>query len=1031
MQFLPNGPDIPADLIAAQERGETLFICGAGISRTAGLPLFRGLVKGVYRELGEDWSPHPAEREGMESAEYDRVLRSLERRLAASGLPGARGMRDRIRAAVRAGLAPPAGADLTNHLALLKLSRDEESRSRLLTTNFDTLFERAWWDAHQERIASHAGPAMPQPKVDSFTGVLHLHGRLADDHAELHLDETALILTSSEFGDAYLRSGWASRYVYDLVRACTVVMVGYQADDPPMRYLLEVLEADRERYPDLHQVYALVPAQPDQYEEKRALWCAKGVEPILYTPSSDGDHSSLYDTLREWWRYADDPTAWRREALRGIVDKKPDNSDGQAIAAAVTLLGHGDASELLGELSPDAAWLTELEKRRVFDDPERARPGPWIASRIDDPDMIRACAELRRLDDQSRWVIASAIEAPGMKLSAVRKKAWRLLLRCKIAAHRPNLHAPWFAALQRLETGEIDYEARHFVTEAVKPVLEITRRTWWPGMSKSQNDLETVNGLIHVDFRSDDYPHANEIFVRWPQELEQEVALFRTLDRTLTAVLEEAADAGFLDGWDRASGDVPSVAPHTQNAYHTGFYPITRVLADLWARIAEKNPDQARALTLGWTKASFLLLNRLHLYALASREIFSTHEAAQAVRSLDDRSFWAAGARVEIMRLLISRWVEFGDEDRCALEMRICRGVPRELYPADGFDDERWESFNDGEVFKRLKRIDASDGVLSADSVAKIDLISRRHPRWVASSGDRDDFQVWHGGVVTGPRGDPELLTAIADDHLVQEAMRLQEEQYFAERDLWSVFCQADPDRALRGLQARTQTGDWDKEAWEGLLWAAHQKGEVQFQHELADTLLQAPKVAFKPFLASTVAWLQQRREELSNPDQAGGPRYFKLWDKLADLAYSGAENDDPQQSDQDLLNSSWGQPGGKLAWALWEKLYSSDPTPGCGFGPEFRPRFDRAVDARGKPGLLERVALSQRLPYLDLVDPAWTAEKLVPRFAWTDPDAGSLWQARAYDQIGSPASSMPSNLHFCKSSRDESTPPAKAAFHL
>ena len=95
---------------------------------------------------------------------------------------------------------------------------------------------------------------MPQPKVSGFAGVLHLHGRLAD--AGLDLKETDLVLTSAEFGDAYLRSGWASRYVYDLVRTHALVLVGYQADDPPMRYLLEALEADRERYPDLQQVYA-------------------------------------------------------------------------------------------------------------------------------------------------------------------------------------------------------------------------------------------------------------------------------------------------------------------------------------------------------------------------------------------------------------------------------------------------------------------------------------------------------------------------------------------------------------------------------------------------------------------------------------------------------------------------------------------------------------------------------------------------------------------------------------------------------
>jgi hypothetical protein len=93
MKFLPNGPDIPADLISAQEGGETLFICGAGVSRTLGLPLFHGLVKSVYQELGEDWRLHPAELDGMESAQYNRVLRSLERRLAASDLPRARGMR--------------------------------------------------------------------------------------------------------------------------------------------------------------------------------------------------------------------------------------------------------------------------------------------------------------------------------------------------------------------------------------------------------------------------------------------------------------------------------------------------------------------------------------------------------------------------------------------------------------------------------------------------------------------------------------------------------------------------------------------------------------------------------------------------------------------------------------------------------------------------------------------------------------------------------------------------------------------------
>ena len=150
MRFLPHGPDIPDELISAQEKGQIIFVCGAGVSCAAGLPLFRGLVEGIYEKLGEDWNVHPAEREGMREdgrlfGQYDRVIRCLERRLGAADSPRNCGMRERIRRAIRQVLAAPKDANLANHLALLELSRDAEGQIRLLTTNFDTLFERAWF----------------------------------------------------------------------------------------------------------------------------------------------------------------------------------------------------------------------------------------------------------------------------------------------------------------------------------------------------------------------------------------------------------------------------------------------------------------------------------------------------------------------------------------------------------------------------------------------------------------------------------------------------------------------------------------------------------------------------------------------------------------------------------------------------------------------------------------------------------------------------------------------------------------------
>jgi SIR2-like domain len=1005
MRFKPNGPDIPAELIAAQEKGETIFVCGAGVSRTVGLPLFRGLVEGIYRELSEDWRLHPAEREGMQQdgqlfGQYDRVLRSLERRLAASDSPRNRGMRARIRAAVRTVLAPP-GMKLENHLELLRLSRDAEGRSRLLTTNFDTLFERAWWDWHQERIASHAGPAMPQPKVDAFTGILHLHGRLADERTQLGLaEETALILTSAEFGDAYLRSGWASRYVYDIVRACTVVMVGYQADDPPMRYLLEALEADRERYPDLQKVYAFVPATAGQEETIAALWYAKGVEPILYRPASNEDHSVLYETLAEWRRYGDDPTAWRREALRTIFSSKPDALDEKEIATAAALLGHGDAAQLLADLSPDAAWVAPLAKRNIFDR-ENGRPGRWLASRINDPEIIRSCADLGSIDDQSCWFIENALGEEDASLSPVRKKAWRLILKTKKAMRQSTSPGPWFLAMQMIKASETGYDSRQLVTKAVKPRLTVSRPIRWGLHDEPNNQVEVIDHLVRTDYRSNGHTPTEEILTAWPQTLERETEIFRTLNHALADALEESADVGFQEGWDRASRDVPSVARHPQNAYRSRFYPITRILADLWKRIAEKDPDQARALALGWTGTPFLLFTRLHLYALTFAEVFAPDASARYLNSLEDRTFWVGDAQVEIMKLITLRWVEFSTDDRVIIEARIRAGVPREVFRVDAFDDEEWISVHDNSIFRRLKRIAAIGGVLSPESLAAIDQISSRHPTWVASPGDRDDFNVWHESG-RGPSGTPGLLSGIPDDLLVQEAMRLQEERRFEQSDLWSSFCSADPDRALRGLRTNAEDGQWQGEAWRSMLWAAHNKGEPLFQRDIADLLLQAPVATVEIFLPAAVAWLQRWRETLSAQDSSKDSRYFKLWDKFANVVYAAtAEQGNSGREDRELSSSALSEPGGILAWTLHDSLVATQPTRNSGLGADLGPRFDRVVDAPDRPGLLARVFLMRDLAYLYDVDPAWTLAKLVPRLAWTQPDAAVLWEARVQGRVG------------------------------
>lgn len=157
-------------------------------------------------------------------------------------------------------------------------------------------------------VPSYAGVSMPRAGGDRDHGILHLHGRIAD--ATLSLGLTDLVLTSADFGEAYLRSGWASRYIEDRMRLGTLVLVGYGAEDAAMRLLLETLDADRDRFRDLHDIYAFELGTPIS----ASIWKSKGIKPIEFN-----SYDAIYDTLAEFARYAKHPADYRRERLGQIL----------------------------------------------------------------------------------------------------------------------------------------------------------------------------------------------------------------------------------------------------------------------------------------------------------------------------------------------------------------------------------------------------------------------------------------------------------------------------------------------------------------------------------------------------------------------------------------------------------------------------------------------------------------------------------------------------------------------------------------
>ena len=204
MQFVINGPDIPDALLQAHEEGRVVFFCGAGISYPAGLPGFDGLVKEIYRLNGVKLSDSEIEQEAFRRGQFDATLDLLERRLPGQRLTVRRALAEVLKPKIRR-----KGA-IDTQAALLRLARTREGALRLVTTNFDRIFHVAAKRTSQD-FQTYAAPMLPIPKNSRWNGLVYLHGLLPE-----RLDDTALnrlVVTSGDFGLAYLTERWAARFV--------------------------------------------------------------------------------------------------------------------------------------------------------------------------------------------------------------------------------------------------------------------------------------------------------------------------------------------------------------------------------------------------------------------------------------------------------------------------------------------------------------------------------------------------------------------------------------------------------------------------------------------------------------------------------------------------------------------------------------------------------------------------------------------------------------------------------------------------
>ncbi|WP_412032961.1 SIR2 family protein [Nitratireductor aquimarinus] len=219
--------------------------------------------------------------------DYDVVLGMLERRLD-DQTRGDSAVRRRVAAILRSGAASPAAI----HRALIALA-DRGGAKTIVTTNFDLLLQIA---AQRRRlpVKTYSLGSIPRPSRNSdFSGVLHIHGAL--DKSPKRSSE--LVLSDQDFGEFYLRRRVVPDFIYDAARLYHLVLVGYSANDPPMRYLLNAVAADGRRFDDLKERFTFF-GTSSRDAVALADWNGRGITPIHY--ESTNEHDVLRATLARW-----------------------------------------------------------------------------------------------------------------------------------------------------------------------------------------------------------------------------------------------------------------------------------------------------------------------------------------------------------------------------------------------------------------------------------------------------------------------------------------------------------------------------------------------------------------------------------------------------------------------------------------------------------------------------------------------------------------------------------------------------------
>ena len=302
------GVDIPNELVSAALNGDLIILAGAGVSRQPPVkfPLFDALVEQIKERVDPAGSIAARVSRPKEdgSPEYTEAPEHYLGRLSDSG-------KDVHLACSQVLGTKNVTTEL--HKNILRLFADD-AYIRVITTNFDNCFETALRELNMNP-RRYVAPALPLGR--SFTGVVYLHGKVDDVYSQ--------VLTSADYGAAYITDSWAARFLMDAFSSHYVLLVGYSCNDTTVDYLTRALARTT-------NTHAYVLSYSASGGTRRDEWAGRGITPISYN-----DYDILPELFAQWADYNVLSIYERSLRIQQIAEipGEPDDSSSEFLDAAL------------------------------------------------------------------------------------------------------------------------------------------------------------------------------------------------------------------------------------------------------------------------------------------------------------------------------------------------------------------------------------------------------------------------------------------------------------------------------------------------------------------------------------------------------------------------------------------------------------------------------------------------------------------------------------------------------------------------